>query len=110
LGSRTTCEWTLVLTDNQEVHQLNKQYRKKDKPTDVLSFVSDTPGYLGDVVISVDKAKLQAKEYECSLIDELTRLTVHGLLHLLGYEHEKVSPSVARKMRKMEELLLSQLL
>jgi len=100
-------EFAIVLTSDKEVHQLNRDFRKKDKPTDVLSFLSSDKGYLGDIVISVDTAFGQAKEYGTSQLEELTRLVVHGLLHLLGYEHEKVSATVARKMRVKEERLLN---
>jgi len=110
LGSEVTAEFSLVLTDNKEIHALNKNFRNKDKPTDVLSFPSSLENYLGDLIISVETASVQAKEYECSLLDELTRLSVHGLLHLLGYDHEKVAPSVARRMRRKEELLMEQIL
>ena len=110
LGSEITKDFSLVLTNDQEIRQLNKNFRKKDKPTDVLSFPSSLENYLGDLVISIDTAKIQAKDYGVTLIDELTRLIIHGLLHLLGYDHEKVSSSVARKMRGKEELLLAQIL
>jgi rRNA maturation RNase YbeY len=110
LGSELTSEFSLLLTDDQESHRLNSQFRKKDKPTDVLSFPSGNESYLGDLVISIETAKAQAKEYGCSLLDELSRLIIHGLLHLLGYDHEKVAPSIARKMRQKEELLMKEIL
>ena len=109
LESELTAEFSLVLTNDKEIHELNNKFRSKDKPTDVLSFPSNSTSYLGDLVISVDTATLQAKTYGCSLLDELTRLTIHGLLHLLGYEHERVGSSTARKMRKKEELLVEQI-
>lgn len=100
----------VVFTDNEESERLNSTYRKKFKPTDVLSFSGIEPGHLGDLLIAIPVAKRQAKEYGVTLIDELTRLLVHGTLHLLGYEHEKVKPAVARKMRRREEELLGRLL
>lgn len=110
LESEIMEDFTLLLTDDKEIHRLNLQYRKKDKPTDVLSFPSNMERYLGDLVISVETAKAQAREYKTTLIDEITRLITHGLLHLLGYDHEKVSPATARKMRRKEKLLLDQIL
>ncbi len=87
--------------DNEEIHKINKEYRKIDRPTDVISFAfldnedrekeykSGMPVILGDIYISLDKANEQAKEYGHSLKRELCFLFVHGLLHLLGYDHMK---------------------
>jgi len=146
-------ELSILLTDNAEIKYLNKQYLKKDKPTDVLSFpmyemllpvsvVGECPPpvpfsgdrfeicphrgikgssvplrgikgedaycsgiLLGDVVISVETAKLQAKKNGVSMNKEITRLLIHGILHLIGYDHEKGHKD-ALKMRKEEERLL----
>ena len=87
-----------------EIHRLNRQYRQKDKPTDVLSFpLADDlcPALLGDVVISVDTATRQAHRRKHSLREEVQILLIHGVLHLLGYDHE-VSRSEAIRMRKKE--------
>jgi probable rRNA maturation factor len=87
-----------------EVHALNRQYRGKDKPTDVLSFpLADElqPSLLGDVVISVETAARQARRRGHSLREELQTLLIHGVLHLLGYDHE-VSRSEAIRMRRKE--------
>jgi probable rRNA maturation factor len=85
-------ELSIVLVSDAQIRRLNKLYRNKDKPTDVLSFPigEKVNGWfiLGDVVISVDTAKRQAKELGYSLEEELKRLLVHGLVHLLGYDHE----------------------
>ena len=80
----------LILTDDKEIQELNKTYRHKDKPTDVLSFpLEDLPGMpLGSIIISVDTAKRGAQEFGHSIDDEITLLFIHGLLHLLGYDHE----------------------
>ena len=83
---------TILLTDDHRIQELNSQYRGEDKPTDVLSFpVGDstpgTDGYLGDIVISVPKAEKQAKDNGYPLEVELQLLTVHAVLHLLGYDH-----------------------
>lgn len=89
-------EMTLRLTDDAEIQQLNAQYRQQDKPTDVLAFAAlevdcplppHMPLYLGDIVISVDTAKRQAKQQEHSLQIELAWLASHGYLHLLGWDH-----------------------
>lgn len=79
----------LLLTNNATIQKLNKQYRDKDKPTDVLSFSMEDPVHLGQIVISVERAREQAKEIGQSLEDELQFLFAHGVLHLLGYDHEK---------------------
>ena len=90
---------------------MNRQYRKKDKPTDVLSFpLADElqPSLLGDVVISIETAARQAQRRHHSLREELQILLIHGILHLLGYDHE-VSRSEAirmhRKEREIKEML-----
>ncbi len=103
---------SLLFTTDGEIQELNREYRGKDKPTDVLSF-SHIEGLkpqiwdnsLGEVVISLDTTALQAKKYSVSLSTELTRLLVHGVLHLIGYDHEKVSKSKAEKMRRTESKL-----
>jgi probable rRNA maturation factor len=80
----------LILTDNNEIQVLNKEYRQIDKPTDVLSFpLENIPGMpLGSIVISIDKAKEGALNFGHSIDEEITLLFIHGLLHLLGYDHE----------------------
>ncbi len=91
-------EVSITLTDNKYIHQLNREYRKIDRPTDVLSFalneseepeILDGPetDVLGELVISVERAEEQAEEYGHSLRREIAFLTVHGMLHLLGYDH-----------------------
>ncbi|SFF00498.1 probable rRNA maturation factor [Paenibacillus catalpae] len=101
-------EVTLTFTDNEQIHQLNREYRNIDRPTDVLSFamqddgteeldiifevesedeVDPISGMLGDIVISVEKAKEQSEDYGHSLEREIGFLFVHGFLHLLGYDH-----------------------
>ena len=82
-AARAKGEIALSLTDDRELHALNLQYANEDHPTDVLSFNQDPP-LLGDIVISVPYARRQAKG---PLIDELIHLAVHGLAHLLGYDH-----------------------
>ncbi len=85
---------SVLITDDEEIHGLNLEYREKDAPTDVLSFpLFDENGYLdeyelGDIVISLERAKAQAEEYNHSLKREVAFLTAHSMLHLLGYDHE----------------------
>lgn len=107
-----TCSLSLLFTDDQEIHRLNREYRGKDKPTDVLSF-SQLEGAnkipspsLGDLVISLDTAKKQAKKYHVSFEREVLRLLVHGILHLFGYDHEKVSKVEAARMRRTEHAIM----
>ena len=85
---------SVLITDNDEIQGLNLEYRQKDTPTDVLSFpLFDEDGNLddeelGDIVISLERAKAQAEEYNHSLKREVAFLTAHSMLHLLGYDHE----------------------
>ena len=102
-------ELSVALIGNAEMRRLNARYRKKNYPTDVLSFPAarDMPAgvqLLGDVIISVDKAKEQAKERGRSLDEEMTTLLIHGVLHLLGYDHER-SAKDARIMGWLEKKL-----
>ncbi|WP_323589748.1 rRNA maturation RNase YbeY [Aliarcobacter butzleri] len=82
----------LIVVKNDEIQELNKEYRNIDKPTDVLSFpmnfeVIDMP-LLGSIVISIDFVQEKAKEFKHSFNEEFTLLFIHGLLHLLGFDHE----------------------
>jgi probable rRNA maturation factor len=100
-------ELSLALVDNDAIAKLNKKYRNKHKPTDVLSFPAESaanggPRLLGDVVISIDKAREQAQAGGWTLAEEIDRLLIHGVLHLLGYDHER-SPKEARIMRALEK-------
>ena len=90
-------ELSVTLTNDEKIHWLNKTYRGIDRPTDVLSFAfreSDEPeifgetvDVLGDIIISVERAQAQAEEFGHSFLREIIFLEVHGLLHLLGYDH-----------------------
>ena len=102
-------ELSVVLTDDPSIHALNREHRGKDKATDVLSFSQlegdPFPGearILGDVVISMDTAARQAESIGHSLADEVRRLLIHGVLHLLGHDHVHGGPQ-ARKMKREEE-------
>jgi len=88
---------SILLCDDQYIHELNGRYRDRDEPTDVLSFAQDsnyeTEGYYvaGDIVISVDTMKKNADDHHISEKDETRRLLVHGLLHLAGMDHDEES-------------------
>lgn len=112
-------EVSVSFVDNKEIRQLNKLYRNKDKSTDVLSFPlgengiydvnNETGAYLlGDVVISIETAIKQAQMYNHTLEREVGFLTVHSMLHLLGYDHE-TTPVDAAIMREKEEQVLEYL-
>lgn len=118
-GFSTDAEVSVSFVDNAEIRRLNRIYRDKDRSTDVLSFPLGVNGIydvnretgarlLGDVVISMETAVKQAKTYGHSLEREVGFLTVHSMLHLLGYDHE-TSPLDAANMREKEEAILSQL-
>ncbi len=91
-------ELSIALVDDASIRELNRDYRQKDKPTDVLAFamaegeqlvvIAGEPTLLGDVIISVPTAARQAAERDRPLLAELTMLLAHGLLHLLGYDHD----------------------
>jgi rRNA maturation RNase YbeY len=103
-------ELSLVLVSDRQMQALNRRWRARDRPTDVLSFAQrEGPGgapdeILGDVVISVDTARRQAAERGSTVGREADRLLIHGLLHLLGYDHER-SEAEARRMRRRERAL-----
>jgi len=117
-GLSEKAEVSVALCDDATIHQLNRDFRKVDRPTDVLSFalnegeepeIVDGPAeeLLGDIIISVDTLTRQAEEYGHSLERELAYLTIHGFLHLMGYDHEIEDDKI--EMRKEEEVVLSAL-
>lgn len=108
--------FNIIIIDNQKIHEINLQYRGIDRPTDVISFaledyddgvslIEGMPRTLGDIYISIEKAKEQAEEYGHSLKRELSFLAVHGLLHLLGYDH--MNPEDEKIMFERQELILN---
>lgn len=98
-------EVSLSLVPDGEMRELNRRFRGKDKPTDVLSFpLQEGRRHLGDVVISLDTARRQADEGGWPLSVELRRLLAHGLLHCAGHDHE--APADARRMQRAERRLL----
>jgi probable rRNA maturation factor len=92
---------TIALVSDDRIRALNRTFRKKNTPTDVLSFPADERGYLGDVVIASGVAARQAREAGHSLATELRVLALHGLLHLLGYDHEHDDGRMARLERRL---------
>lgn len=102
-------ELSLALVRDPAIRRLNREWRGKDSPTDVLSFPagdSPAPGLkpLGDIIISMDTARRAAKDFGTTLSQELARYLAHGLLHLLGHDHDV--PAGARKMERLERKLL----
>lgn len=112
----------ITLTNNEEIHKINKEYRDVDRPTDVLSFPmyerdeiaglkNDTDDeiekILGDIIVSIEKVREQAEEYGHSFERELAYLVTHGMLHLLGYDHMIEEEKTV--MRKREEEILETL-
>ena len=118
------CELSLTLTSDRAIRRLNRDFRGIDTPTDVLSFsqieqagaappnprsVKNSPGLpVGDVVISIDTALRQAREYRVSPASRLRRLLIHGFLHLIGYDHER-SATDARRMFARERTLATKI-
>ena len=107
-GFDKDCEISITFTDNENIRQLNNEFRNIDRETDVLSFPMDDEGddvVLGDVVISLEKAKSQAEEYGHSIEREISFLCVHSCLHLLGYDHETSEEDEKEMFTKQHEIL-----
>jgi len=113
------CEMSIVITDSETIHKLNRDYRGIDRPTDVLSFClaneeekesspfilpPDETAHLGEVIISYPQAIEQAAEQDHPINRELTFLLIHGILHLLGYDHEQLDDEI--EMQTLEKNLL----
>ena len=98
---------TVVFVSSLEIKKLNKEFLKKDKVTDILSFSPMEENSLGELVLCVEKIKQQAKEHELSFKEETSYLLLHGLLHLLGYHHEK-GGAPARKMYQIQDEVFNQ--
>jgi probable rRNA maturation factor len=92
---------TVALVPDRRIHTLNRQFRRKDRPTDVLSFPAEEPGQLGDVVIALGVARRQAIAAGHPIGTELRILALHGLLHLLGYDHEQDDGRMERLERRL---------
>ncbi|NLY94513.1 MAG: rRNA maturation RNase YbeY [Myxococcales bacterium] len=109
---RPKAELSILLCDDATIHELNRDYRGKDRPTDVLSFSMHEgegsgvhPDLLGDVVISIDTARKQAAEKGWAIASEIRFLLAHGLLHLLGYDHQ--TRDEERRMLAMGDALMA---
>jgi probable rRNA maturation factor len=109
---------TIIICDNNYIRKINKDYRKKNKPTDVISFAYRENPFpdinfgletLGDLYISLEKASANAKTYGASLPEEVRRLIAHGILHLIGYDHERSRKDKKIMQEKEEELFRSHL-
>ncbi len=120
MGFIRDCDISVTVTDNIHIHELNREYRGVDRPTDVLSFPmysftdddmpeeGPAPVVLGDIVISAERAKEQAVEYGHSFQREISFLTVHSVLHLLGYDHE-VSEKAENEMFSLQDKIMDKL-
>lgn len=102
-------ELSLLIVDNDEIQQINRDYLQRDKPTNVISFAMQEgegggvqPQLLGDVVISAERAAADALEAEIPFEHELVFLLLHGILHLLGYDHERGTAEQAAEMEAKE--------
>lgn len=116
LAFQRALEISVVLTNNQHIQELNKIYRNQDKPTNVLSFPSllmedllsqpqnNEPLIVGDIILAFEKIEEEAQEQKKSFKDHLAHLTVHGLLHLLGYDHEVEDEAEAMEALEIEIL------
>ena len=108
-------EFGIIFVDNKKIKEINKEYRNIDRETDVITFrladyeevIYDKINVLGDIYVSIDKARSQSIEYGHSFDRELCFLTVHGLLHLLGYDHMKKEDEI--KMFGLQDKILNNL-
>ncbi len=98
-------EISILLTDDAEIKELNSRYLGKERPTDVLSFPMEDPVIIGDVVISIERARAQALALGFSFDAEIARLLVHGTLHLLGFDHIRGGRQAAKMKRREVELM-----
>ena len=118
-GYNHDCELSVTFTDNEGIRAINKQFRNIDAPTDVLSFPLveyeaseeppvDSENMLGDIVISLERAEEQAEEFGHSFEREVSFLTVHSMLHLLGYDHVN-SEDEEKEMRERQRVIMKDL-
>lgn len=114
LSEKVNASVNIVIVDEEEIRRINREFRNIDKVTDVLSFPAWdgstydlTDGFLGDIAICLKRAEEQAKEYGHSLERELAFLTVHGMLHIIGYDH--ISPEDEAVMFPLQEKLLEEM-
>ncbi len=100
-------ELSVVLADDEYIQFLNNKFRKKDKPTNVLSFPTDEEGEVGDVILSLNTLKKEALEQGKTLTNHFIHLLTHGILHLLGFDHEQEDE--AEEMENLEIIILNTL-
>ncbi len=96
---------SIVVVSDREIQKINKSYRKKDAPTDVLSFQYDDNS--GEIILSADRIRAQARELRHSITAETVYLIIHGIVHIAGWDHER-SEEEARKMRSIEHKIFHQ--
>ncbi len=104
-SARLRGEVTILVTGNREIQELNRKFRKKNRPTDVISFPSDAQGVAGDIAISVDIARANGRELGHGALVELKVLILHGILHLAGFDHETDTGEMARKELRLRRRL-----
>jgi probable rRNA maturation factor len=95
----------IIFTDDHTLENLNSRFRKKHRPTDVLSFPADPElGIIGEIYISIDTARQQARDYNAPLREEVLRLVCHGVLHLCGYDHDSEKNTVRMQNKEKQYL------
>jgi probable rRNA maturation factor len=105
---------TIIITDDAYIRNINRKFRGLNEPTDVISFsnrenpfpeIEPSQEEIGDIYISIERAERQSHEYHENLLDEVKRLIIHGILHLIGYDHERSDEDEEIMFRKEEELI-----
>lgn len=104
-ATRLRGEVAVLITGNREMQGLNREFRKKDKPTDVISFPSEADGIAGDIAISADIARSNGRELGHGTLAELKILILHGMLHLAGFDHEGDNGEMAREETRLRRHL-----
>jgi probable rRNA maturation factor len=104
-AAKLSGEVAVLITGNREIQKLNREFRKKDKPTDVISFPSQAEGVAGDIAISADIAQVNARVLGHAAAAELKVLILHGMLHLAGFDHEADNGEMARKEAQLRKKL-----
>ncbi|MBI5031370.1 MAG: rRNA maturation RNase YbeY [Chloroflexi bacterium] len=107
-AEKRSASFTVYVTTDAEIRKLNRQFHATDAPTDVLSFPTGIDNYIGDIVVSYERAKVQAREAGWRIADEIDLLVVHGILHLLGYDD--LTPRKRAKMWKRQEEILGRVI
>ena len=102
--NKSRSDLSVALVGPAQIRRLNKKYRQKDKITDVLSFAGEG-SFLGEIVICPQQVRKNSQKYKVSFKKELTQVLIHGILHLLGYDHER-SRKEAKKMEKRQQYYL----